>query len=277
MTMNYTKAHGTGNDFVVLLDLGDDLDLPATLVRALCDRRRGIGADGVLRIGSSEVADVTMDYRNADGTIVEMCGNGVRVVAKYVLDRALVAGDEVKIETPAGIRAVTAKRGPDGLVAEVTVDMGPPTAAAGSQALDVDGTAVEMTAVSMGNPHAVLLVEDVATAPVTDLGPRIERHRHFPDGVNVEFAAVRSPRDIDLRVWERGVGETAACGTGACATQVVLHRLGLVEADVTVHLPGGDLQVSWDGDGAVSMTGPAVEVASGVLDDAWLAAARPSE
>lgn len=272
--MQFTKAHGTGNDFVVLLDRDDQLDLSEALVRALCDRRFGIGADGVLRIGPSDRADVFMDYRNADGSIVEMCGNGVRVVAKHVLDRNPSAGDQLKIDTRAGIKPVTARRGEDGKVVEVTVDMGPPTASI-DRTVDLDDQRVEVVTLSMGNPHAVLTVDDLSGAPVTTLGPRIETHPDFPDGVNVEFARVATPDRIDLRVWERGVGETAACGTGACATQVALHRLGKVGSDVAVHVRGGVLRVQWHAEGSsVLMTGPAVEVASGELSADWLDEAR---
>lgn len=271
--MDFFKAHGTGNDFVVLVDLDDRLDLDDHLVRALCNRRFGVGADGVLRLGASEAGDVFMDYRNADGSVVEMCGNGVRVVAKHAVDHGIVEGDTVKVDTRDGVKAVQVHRGQDGTVASATVDMGAPTVSK-TEVVEVDDTWVELVSVDIGNPHAVIRVQDVTTAEVLALGRRLERHDRFPDGVNVEFARVRDDGHVDLRVWERGVGETAACGTGACATQAALRRLDLVGDDVTIHLPGGDLQVRWAGEGSVEMTGPAVEVASGTLDEAWLAAAR---
>jgi diaminopimelate epimerase len=275
--MDYTLAHGTGNDFVVIADLDDQLEVSEVLVQALCNRRLGLGADGILRIGGSVDGDVFMDHRNADGSIVEMCGNGVRVVAKYVVDRGIVTGDDVLVDTRDGIKTVRVRRGEDGLVLEATVDMGRPSIAPGEW-LDVDGIKVEVVSVGIGNPHAIVRVEDVATAPVRTLGPRIESHERFPDGVNVEFAQIVGPADVRLRVWERGVGETAACGTGACATQAALRALDLVGDDVTIHLPGGDLRVYWSANNeGARMTGPAVEIASGTLGAAWLAAAQRGE
>lgn len=287
--MDFTLAHGTANDFVVLTDLDDELDLSASLVRALADRRRGLGADGVIRIGSGDgAADVFMDYRNADGGVVEMCGNGVRVVAKHVIDHGLVdvpADGVVRVGTRAGVKPVRlVSRHADGRVANVAVDMGPPILEADAvpfdtddpaalrHHLDVDGEVVALSVVSMGNPHAVLIVDDVDAAAVHRLGPRLEHDRRFPDGVNVGFAEVRADDHLRLRVWERGVGETAACGTGACAAAVALQRLGLAGTSVAVDLPGGRLQVEHAAGGTVIMTGPAVEVAHGTLDDAWLAA-----
>jgi diaminopimelate epimerase len=294
--MEFTKSHGTANDFVVLADLEDRLELSAELVRALCDRRRGIGADGVLRLGRPSDGDVFMDYRNADGSIVEMCGNGVRVVAKHVVDHGLVTPTEdgtVVVDTRSGPKPVRiVARHDDGTVAEVEVDMGPPILQAGqvpfdapfgvdddalSYALVVDGQVLDLAVVSMGNPHAILEVDDVASAPVTTLGPRVETHGAFPAKTNVEFVELVSDREVRLRVWERGVGETAACGTGACATVVALQRLGHVREHVAVRLPGGTLDVRWQPGGSVFMTGPAVEVARGTLDDAWLAAAQRGE
>jgi diaminopimelate epimerase len=283
--VEFTRAHGTANDFVVLTDLDDDLDLSDVLVRALCHRRLGIGADGVLRIGAGDDgADVFMDYRNADGSIVEMCGNGVRVVAKHVVDRGLVAApdDVVVIGTRAGLRPVEVRRGTDGIVTEVTVDMGPaiwdPTLVpfdasdpgAATETIEVDGDPLEVSVLSMGNPHAVTLVHDVGDAPVRTLGPKVETDPRFPKRTNVGFAEVVDTATIRLRVWERGVGETAACGTGACAAAAALHRRGLVDADVEVHVPGGVLRIALSDD-RVLMTGPAIEVAHGHLDEAWLA------
>ncbi|TVR17526.1 MAG: diaminopimelate epimerase [Nitriliruptor sp.] len=288
--MEFTLAHGTANDFVVLTDLDDRLELPAALVRALADRRRGLGADGVIRIGrGGEDADVFMDYRNADGSVVEMCGNGVRVVAKHVVDHDLVVPTDdgvIRVGTRAGVKPVRiVDRHADGRVATIAVDMGPPElrpeavpfAAADPDAfrhhLEVDGEVVGFSVLSMGNPHAVLVVDDVDAAPVRRLGARLERDPSFPQGVNVGFAEVVADDQLRLRVWERGVGETAACGTGACAAVVALQRLSLLGQQVAVELPGGRLDVDHAGGGTVSMTGPAVEVAHGTLDTAWLAAA----
>lgn len=287
--MEFTLAHGTANDFVVFTDLDDRLALSSGLVRALADRRRGLGADGVIRIGAGgDGADVFMDYRNADGSVVEMCGNGVRVVAKLVVDHHLVVPDRggvVRIGTRAGVKPVRlVDRHPNGTVATVAVDMGPPVvepdavpfAAADPSALrhhlEVDGEVVGFSVVSMGNPHAVLVVDDVDAAEVHRLGPRLEHDASFPEGVNVGFAEVDAGDHLRLRVWERGVGETAACGTGACAAVVALQRLELLGSAVAVDLPGGRLEIEHSTGGTVTMTGPAVEVARGTLDAGWIAA-----
>lgn len=287
--MEYTLAHGTANDFVVLPDLDDRQPLSAALARALADRRRGIGADGVIRIApGQDGAQVFMDHRNADGSTAEMCGNGVRVVAKYVADRVLAEPDgsgELRIGTRSGVKRVRVSRGGDGRVATVTVDMGSPIlrpseipfatddqeAVLQEITLD-DGTVVSLGVVSMGNPHGVLVVDDVATAPVTRLGPILEAHARFPAKANIGFAQVLDDRTIRLRVWERGVGETAACGTGACAAVVALQRQGRLGPLVDVHLPGGTLTIEHRSGSGVLMTGPAVEVATGRVDDAWLRA-----
>jgi diaminopimelate epimerase len=283
--MDVIKAHGTGNDFVVVVDLDDRLDVSDTLVRALCDRRTGLGADGVIRIGAPRSGgDVFMDYRNADGTAVEMCGNGVRVVAKTVLDRGLVAARDgvLDVDTRAGVKPVQVRRDAAGQVATVTVDMGPPHWSPVDIPADLEDphefqldVAPEVTwaAVSMGNPHAVTRVADVRSAPVTTLGPQVERHAVFPKGTNVEFAHVVDHDLVELRVWERGVGETQACGTGACATLAVLRAHGLVGDEATIRVPGGDLVVRYapDDHPSVFLTGPAEEVATATLADAWLA------
>lgn len=286
--MDFTLAHGTANDFVVLADLDDRQPLSAGFARALCDRRRGLGADGVLRLGPGEgAAQVFMDHRNADGSTAEMCGNGVRVVAKHVVDHGLVApdGDGVlRIGTRGGVKPVTVHRGPDGLVHEVTVDMGPPILdppevpfeAEDPTALlhdvEVEGDRIALAVVSMGNPHGVVTVDQVEHAPVGSLGPLLETHRRFPAKANVGFAEVVDRDRIRLRVWERGVGETAACGTGACAAVVALQRRDLVGEEVAIDLPGGTLRIQYAAGGTVLMTGAAVEIASGHLDDHWLAA-----
>ncbi len=292
--MRFTKAHGTGNDFVVLPDLEDRLEVSDALVRALCDRRHGLGGDGVLRLGAPpEGAHVFMDYRNADGTAVEMCGNGVRVTAKHMVDHGLVGADadEVRVATRAGVKPVQVERDAQGRLQRATVDMGPPVlepsavpfvadAAAGpalQHEVVVDDTPVLLSAVSMGNPHAVLEVGATSAAPVTSLGPRLEHHPRFPNGVNVGFAQVLGDDEIRLRVWERGVGETAACGTGACAAVVALQRRERVGERVEVHLPGGTLTITHEPGGTVLLAGPAVEVAHGDLDAAWLAASATRE
>jgi diaminopimelate epimerase len=292
--MEFTKAHGTANDFVVLTDLSDELQLSEPLVRALADRRRGIGADGVIRIGSGGAdADAFMDYRNADGSVVEMCGNGIRVVAKLIVDHGHVAAPAdglVRIGTRSGVKPVQiVEWDAHGRVARLAVDMGPPGLAAAevpfitdapdtpSHRVEVDGEQVVMGVVSMGNPHAVMVVDSVDAAPVTTLGPRLERDPRFPEGVNVGFAERIGDDRIRLRVWERGVGETAACGSGACAAVVALHHLELVGRRVAVELPGGTLELEYTPGGTVRMTGPAVEVATGVLDANWIDCAERGE
>ena len=298
--MHFTLAHGTANDFVVLPDLDDQVVLSAALARALADRRRGLGGDGVIRIGAppgeQPGAQVFMDHRNADGTHAEMCGNGVRVVAKHVVDHGLVAVDDderVHIATRAGTRTVRiVERHADGTVAAVAVDMGPPQLepsrvpfvaadpAALHHAVELDGAAaaaaggdhLDVAVVSMGNPHAVVTVASVADTPVEVLGPALERHERFPNGANVGFAEIVDDAAVRLRVFERGVGETAACGTGACAAVVALQRAGAVGPRVEVELPGGVLTVEHADGGSVTMTGPAVEVGHGRLDERWLGA-----
>jgi diaminopimelate epimerase len=262
--VRFTKGHGTANDFVLLPDPGGALDLSDALVRALCDRRRGVGADGVLRVvrtaalGVDQDAEWFMDYRNADGGAVEMCGNGVRVFARYLAREGLATGPELAIGTRDGVKRVTLND--DG---SATVDMGPPA---------FDGAAPDgATFVSMGNPHVVFFVDDVAAAPVTTEGPRIEAAT--PGGTNVEYASAVGGA-LTMRVWERGVGETMSCGTGACAVAVAAARRGLADAaGATVTVPGGTLRVAWTG-GTVLLTGPAELVADGELDPAWLDAHR---
>jgi diaminopimelate epimerase len=284
--MQFTKAHGTGNDFVVLLDLDDAIELTEHSVRELCDRHTGIGADGVIRIGAPRGSgDAFMDYRNADGSIVEMCGNGVRVVAKIVVDRGLIVPweDVVEVDTRAGTKPVRIGRSQDGHVTTLTVDMGSPTAdpasipttAAGVDGFGIDGVdGFVWSARGIGNPHAITLVDDVLTAPVDAIGPIVETHALFPKGTNVEFAHVADRGHVNLRVWERGVGETLACGTGACATVAMLHDHDMVDAEVAVRVPGGVLTVRYDPTEhpSVFMTGPAEEVARGELSRSWMAA-----
>lgn len=284
--MEFYKAHGTGNDFLVLPDPDGRFELDADAVVALCDRRFGLGADGVLRLAPSEHAHVFMDYRNGgDGAPVEMCGNGVRVVARHLLEHGWTTDHDLQIDTRAGIRTATINERSTGGIQSITVDMGPPAFAPdalpfrggqvrdGWHHLDIDGSDVALLPVSMGNPHAVLLCDDPADAPVTSLGPRLERDGAFPQGTNVEFVAVRDRRTLDLRVWERGVGETKSCGTGVCGAVAALTEHGQLDAhvDVTVHVPGGTLVVTWSGYEAdpVLLSGPAEEVGRIELTPAW--------
>jgi diaminopimelate epimerase len=263
--VEFVKAHGTGNDFVVIEDLDGRQELSAALVRAVCDRHFGVGADGVIRIARGTAAPFFMDYRNADGSLAEMCGNGVRVVGKYLSDRDHVSG-AFDLETRAGVKHLELHVDDQGLVDRVTVDMGRPQPRDPLQLdLEVDGQKLPVACVSMGNPHAVLLVDDLDAAPVTTLGPLVETHPAFPGRTNVEFVQPVDRGLLHQRTWERGVGETLACGTGACAVAVAAQLQGLVGERVTIDLRGGRLELEWSPGGSVRMTGPAREVAYGTL------------
>ena len=271
--MEFVKAHGTGNDFVVVEDLHDRYQLTPELVRAVCDRHFGIGADGLIRIAPGTDAPFFMDYRNADGSLAEMCGNGVRVVGKYLGDRGYVAG-AFDLETRAGIKHLELHADDRGGIDRVTVDMGAPTLE-DERTLEVDGERLIATCLSMGNPHAVVFVEDVDKAPVTTLGPRLENHPAFaPAKTNVEFAQAVDRATVRQRTWERGVGETLACGTGACAVAVAVQVRGLAGRPLVVELRGGRLELDWTPGGTVRMTGPAREVAHGTLADEFLASVQ---
>ncbi|MGI8775551.1 MAG: diaminopimelate epimerase [Actinomycetota bacterium] len=275
MEIAFSKYHGIGNDFVMIADPDDRLKLDADTVRALCDRRFGIGGDGVIRVApGTEGGDFFMDYINSDGSIGEMCGNGIRCLAVFVRDEGLTEATEMQIDTRAGRKVVTVLD--DG---RVRVDMGAPifepseipAKAEGEHALratiDLDDQKIDAALVSMGNPHAVIFVSDPAHAPVTKLGPKIETHPMFPNGTNVEFLRVEGPEHVTMRVWERGSGETLACGTGAAAVGVVARLLGDAHEKLTVALPGGDLEIEWSGSlqerQPVYLTGPAVRSFAG--------------
>ncbi|MCA1707455.1 MAG: diaminopimelate epimerase [Actinobacteria bacterium] len=275
--MEFAKYQGIGNDFVMLADPQDELNLTAEMVRRLCDRRFGIGGDGVIRVAPGrEGADFFMDYVNSDGSVGEMCGNGIRCLAVYARAEGLTDKDVLQIETRAGLKTVWIEGD------AVRVDMGAPIFEpssipvqwSGTDALhaklELDDEVIEVACVSMGNPHAVLFVDEPNEEPVTILGPLIERHEAFPQGANVEFIAVESPTRVRMRVWERGSGETLACGTGACAAAVIARVLGGAEERVTVALPGGELQIEWVGSigsaSSVFMTGPAMRSFDGEVD-----------
>jgi diaminopimelate epimerase len=280
--VEFVKAHGTGNDFVVIEDLDDRLKIGPEFVRQVCDRHFGIGADGVIRIAPGSAAPFFMDYRNADGSVAEMCGNGVRVVGKYLADRELVA-NPFDLETRAGVKRLEMTFDNRGMVDQVSVDMGAPSfnradlpmtgeGDALKEPLEAGGQVFEVTCLSMGNPHAIVFVDDVDAAPVTTAGPLLERHPAFPNLTNVEFVQVISPQRLRQRTWERGVGETLACGTGACAVAVASQLRGFTGKRVTVELPGGPLELEWAPGRTVRMTGPAREVAHGTLAFDLLAA-----
>ncbi|HZD02955.1 MAG TPA: diaminopimelate epimerase [Actinomycetes bacterium] len=273
--MEFVKAHGTGNDFVVVEDLDDRLELSPVFVRAVCDRHFGIGADGLIRIAPGSRASFFMDYRNADGSVAEMCGNGVRVLGKYLGDRDRVSST-FDLETRAGIKRLDLHCDNRGMVDRVSVDMGAPSfgradlpmtgeGEALKEPFEVAGLTFEATCLSMGNPHVVVYVDDVDAAPVSTVGPLLERHPAFPNRTNVEFVQVVDQHTLRQRTWERGVGETLACGTGACAVTVASQIRGLTGGRVVVGLRGGPLELEWSPGGTVRMTGPAREVAHGTL------------
>jgi diaminopimelate epimerase len=280
--LRFAKYHGTGNDFVMIEDLEDRMALTPVLVADLCDRHRGVGADGVIRIARSDSADFFMDYWNADGQIAEMCGNGVRCLAKYAYDRGLTARTELDVGTRAGPKhlVLTVE---EGAVAGVRVDMGRPAferraiPMAGPEEetfvgrpFSDDGREYTATALSMGNPHLVLFgVDDLGSLDLRLAGPRLEHHPDFPERTNVEFVNVRDGV-VEVRVWERGSGATMACGTGACASLVAATLSGLVDRRATVRFPGGDLDVEWADDDRVYLTGPATPVFDGEVDAAWV-------
>lgn len=275
MKRRFTKMQGVGNDFVVLDATQQPLALDAARVRALADRHFGVGCDQVLVIESPRTAGTDFYYRifNADGDEVQHCGNGARCFLRYVSDKGLTSKREIRVETKSGV--IVPRLGDDGLV---TVDMGVPVfeparipfiapAQARTYTLQVGGEAIEIGAVSMGNPHAVQLVADVDRAPVETQGPLIERHARFPERVNAGFMQIVDRHHIRLRVYERGAGETLACGTGACAAVAVGIANGHLDSPVHVAARGGELTIAWAGEGhSLFMTGPAVTVFEGEIE-----------
>lgn len=275
MHIEFTKMHGLGNDFVVIDNTTQTLNLTSQQIQFIADRHLGIGCDQVLLVEKAAMPEVDFAYRifNADGNEVEQCGNGARCFARFVYEKGLSNKTILNVTTKSGLLRL--RREEDG---QVTVDMGPPRFAPGdipfdvateanSYSLNADGKAIEIGAVSMGNPHAVLIVDNVDDAPVGTLGPLLESHSRFPQRVNVGFMQINDRSNIRLRVFERGVGETLACGSGACAAMVVGHKRGLLDDQVNVALPGGVLQIAWQGGGeSVMMTGPAGSVFDGRID-----------
>ena len=275
--MRFAKYQGAGNDFVMFADPDDGLRLTPEVVRALCDRRFGIGADGVIRVAPpTGGGDFFMDYVNSDGSLGEMCGNGIRCLAVFAAAEGLTDATELRVETRAGMKTVWVADG------GIRVDMGPPRFRPadvpvlwrGDDALhakvELDDQVVEAACLSMGNAHAVLFVDDLDDVPLTDLGPRIETHPMFPAGTNVEFVVVESAQRVAMSVWERGSGRTMACGTGACAAAVAARLLRGADDTVTVAMPGGELTVEWSGSISdvqpVYMTGPAVKSFEGDVE-----------
>ena len=275
MRLKFTKMHGLGNDFVVLDALARPIPLTPSQVARIADRHFGVGCDQVLLVEPPRLPDTDFHYRifNADGGEVEQCGNGARCFVRYVHDRGLTAKAAIRVGTRAGV--IVPRLEPDG---RVTVDMGVPDfeparvpfdapARAACYPLELDGRRVEVSVLSMGNPHAVQVVADVERAPVALEGPLIEHHPRFPRRVNAGYLQVVSRRRVLLRVWERGAGETLACGTGACAAVAAGVTRGLLDGEVSVTTRGGDLGISWAGEGApVLMTGPAESVFEGEIE-----------
>lgn len=278
--MRFTKMQGLGNDYVYVNCFKEKIDNPPELARRISDRHFGVGSDGLIMINPSDKADFEMEMYNADGSRGEMCGNGIRCVAKYVYDYGLTDKTSISVETLGGIKYLDLTV-QDGKVKLVKVNMGRPelapskvpVAAEGDRAVDepitVDGKEYRMTCVSMGNPHAVIFTDcDIRELPLEEIGPKFENHERFPKRVNTEFVRVLDRRTAEMRVWERGSGETLACGTGACAVAVACVLNGLTEDEVTVRLLGGDLQIKWDRENdIVYMTGPAEVVFDGEWND----------
>ena len=276
--MKFTKMHGLGNDYVYVNCFEEKIDNPPALARFVSDRHFGIGSDGLIMINPSKTADFEMEMYNADGSRGEMCGNGIRCVAKYVYDYGLTDKTQISVETLGGIKYLDLTI-EDGKVSLVKVDMGKPKLEADlipiisereqviDEPIEVDGKEYHMTGVSMGNPHAVIYVDDVKGLDLEKIGPKFENHERFPKRINTEFVHCIDRQTVEMRVWERGSGETLACGTGACAVAVSSILNNLTDTQVTVKLLGGDLQIEWDREkDRVFMTGPATVVFDGVID-----------
>ncbi len=269
--MNVTKMHGLGNDFVLFHDPEGATKDYTELAKEVCDRRTGIGADGIVVVMPSDVADVRMRIVNADGSEAEMCGNGIRCFAKYAFDRKLVEGDSFTVETLAGIMTPT-MHVKDGVVENITVNMGKPSFAAHEipmkvdaekvidYPIEVDGNDYLVSSVLMGVPHTEVFVDNLEDIKVDKIGPLIEKHPLFPKGTNVNFVQVVNDHKIKVRTWERGAGATLACGTGCCGSAVMAYEKGLTGRQVEVEVYLGSLHISYEEDGTVYMTGPAAEV-----------------
>lgn len=275
--MKFTKMQGLGNDYVYVNGFEEKIENPSKLAVKVSDRHFGIGSDGLILINPSKAADFEMEMYNADGSRGEMCGNGIRCVAKYVYDYGLTDKTQISIETLGGIKylELTVE---DEKVVQVQVDMGKPELRPGkipviaegdtviNAPIEIEGTEYKMTGVSMGNPHIVIYMDDIDNLEIEKIGPKFENYKRFPNRINTEFAEVLDRNTVKMRVWERGSGETLACGTGACAVAVACILNGLTEDEVTVRLLGGDLFIKWDREkDTVYMTGPA-EI---VFDGEW--------
>ena len=274
--MKFTKMHGIGNDYVYVNCFKEKIENPGEVAKRISDRHFGIGSDGLILIKPSQIADFEMEMYNSDGSFGAMCGNGIRCVAKYVYDYGLTDKTQISVATGSGIKYLDLTV-EDGKVVLVKVDMGAPilepekipakVSKAPGEKLTVQGKEYEVTCVSMGNPHCIVCVDDVEGLAIEQVGPFFERHEVFPDRVNTEFIKVLDRNTVQMRVWERGAGETWACGTGACAVAVACILNGWTEREVTVKLRGGDLCICWDQDkNTVFMTGPAATVFDGEIE-----------
>lgn len=272
--IEFTKMHGIGNDYIYIDCMTSVPERLPELAREMSDRHTGVGADGIVLICPSEVADLRMRMFNNDGSEARMCGNASRCIARYAHDHHLTDKNPISLETLSGIKVLSLNID-GGNVESVTVDMGKPSLVKEEipvvsseenvieQRVETPWGEIKITAISMGNPHGVIFVEDLDKIPFEQLGPFMESHEMWPDRANIEFAQILSDSEIRMRVWERGTGETMACGTGACATAVASAITGRTGRDVTLHLRGGDLHICWNDDGHVMMTGPATEVFTG--------------
>lgn len=277
MKLSFTKMHGISNDYVYVNAFTATVPDPSTVAQRVSDRRTGIGGDGLILICPSDKAHARMEMYNADGSRGAMCGNGIRCVGKYIYEHDLVRLNPLQIDTDSGLKTLFLEV-QDGKVARVTVDMGEPildgpripVAATGQiidQPLAVEGQSYRVTCVSMGNPHCVTFVDNVEPLDLEKIGPKFEHHPFFPKRVNTEFIQIASPTELNMRVWERGSGETWACGTGACAAAVAAVLNKKAERRVTIHLRGGDLEIEWRAeDNRVYLTGPAEEVFEGTME-----------
>jgi diaminopimelate epimerase len=277
MKLPFTKMHGISNDYVYVNAFVTKIVDAPTVAQKVSDRHTGIGGDGLILICPSDTAHARMEMYNADGSRGKMCGNGIRCVGKYVYDHGLVRTNPLKIDTDTGLKTLFLEL-TDGKVTRVTVDMGEPildgpnipVAAKGqviNQPLEVEGKSYQVTCVSMGNPHCVTFIDAVEPLDLEKTGPKFEHHPFFPERVNTEFIQVMSPTELNMRVWERGSGETWACGTGACAAAVAAVLNNKAGRRVTIHLRGGDLEIEWRAeDNHVYMTGPAEEVFEGTIE-----------
>ena len=282
--MKFTKMHGCGNDYIYVNGFAEhiDADRKPELVRRLSDRHFGIGGDGVIFINPGKSAAFEMEMYNADGTRAQMCGNGIRCVAKYIYDHGLTDQTDIAIESFGRVKYLELTPGSDDKVSTVRVNMGEPVLRAAeipvisdneqvvSEAIEVDGKVYEMTCVSMGNPHAVVFIDDadIKDRYIEAVGPDFENHARFTERANTEFVRIIDRNNVQMRVWERGTGETLACGTGCCATAVACVLNGLTDTKVNVSVPGGEILCEWDRqDNVVYMTGPAATVFEGEIDE----------